>query len=520
MFHVNDKDEAKTCRAKSPENCRFYHGDTDARHYETVEEAQQFIEQKLEQEFGNIKADKKPRYSFMKNFKEQEEKFNTDFEGIPNRFFNYDLRDKGVNHNATYEQLIQGDAGVSYNNLINRLISGVSQPSDNKMNDNEVQALFDKEGYTEVEPITAVDILSNLKANRAWKVKIDDKDAIIIDGNSGTRFNARFAFRKGNDYFKAGKFWNKLDLRKVAGNSRIKNKSKVDFIRDITNSEKSREEAATYNKRMSALRNVIEADETLTEEEKAKRLFYVGRVPYSNIKAIHALKTLEEAQLEGKNFLSQKKYIKEHSGSIATAYMDKKNPDKIHEDLMKNNALNTYFRNVEIDNDVDPHEFDDFTQDYQEVRDKLPKIPTGQEPELRIRKLGKHKATGIYFPHKNTVCIDVHTSGSFVHEMAHQYDLEVKGNASLKEGFRDVAKEYSETLQVPYGEPKSRYEYLTTPTEILARGFELYAHEKLGIKNRLLDSNKLSNYDYEPFNNNPELKEKTFKFMESLYDNK
>lgn len=39
MYHVNDKGEAKPCSAKTPENCDFYRGENDSRHYVDMDEA-------------------------------------------------------------------------------------------------------------------------------------------------------------------------------------------------------------------------------------------------------------------------------------------------------------------------------------------------------------------------------------------------------------------------------------------------------------------------------------------------
>lgn len=101
----------------------------------------------------------------------------------------------------------------------------------------------------------------------------------------------------------------------------------------------------------------------------------VQRSNFQKSQSIDALQNLENAQLEGRNFIAQKKYVKEHSGSVATAYEDKKHPDKVRQDMMKNTRLNKYFRKVEIDNDVDPAEFAQFEKDYEEVMGILPKIP-------------------------------------------------------------------------------------------------------------------------------------------------
>lgn len=480
-----------------------------------MSEAQSYVEEKLSQEHGTTK--KQVRYSFVKEFKAQEEKFEKDFNGIPKRFFNTDLRDKFVPSNATDDELIKGTRAFNMRELNLRLINSLSQPSDNKISSDEAVKLLQDEEFKNIVEITDANLLKTLKSNRAWKATLDDKDTIVIDGNAGTKLSSRYAFRTNSEYFSAYQYWNKLDLRKVAGNKRVKEKTEVNVLENSIRTQKVIEAERYYSERIHDMTEEINANKNLSEEDKKILIQEFSRSNFQKAQSIDALQRLEDAQFEGKNFIAQKKYIKEHSGSVATAYEDKKNPDKIRQDMMKNTRLNKYFRKVEIDNDVDPAEFAQFEKDYEDVMNKLPKIPKGREPELRIRKLGKHKANGIYFPHKNTVSIDVRTSGSFVHEMAHQYDFAIKGNASLRDDFREITNDYSKSLKVPATEPSSRLEYLNTPTEVLARGFECYAHQKLGINNKLIDVSKFDNYDHEPFKN-PKLKEKVFAFFDKLYD--
>lgn len=517
MFHINNNQEAKVCRAKKPENCRFYQDKDDTRHYESVAEAQEHIEKTLAEQNGGV-LKKEVRYSFVKEFKKQEEKFNQDFDGIPKRFFNTDLRDKHLPHNVDDAELLLGKRSFNVSALNLRLINSVSQPSDSKISDEEAVELLTEQGFENAQQIDDSNVLKTLKTQRAWKVSLEGKDFIVIDGNAGAHLDARYAFRTNNDFFKAYSYWNKLDLRKIAGNQRVEQKTGVNILANTFRTQKVVEAEQKFKNQVKDYVNELYQNQELSEEEQEKVLQSVSKVAFKRMQTINALTKLEDAQLEGKNFIAQKKYLKEHSGSVATAYEDKKNPDKIRQDMMKNTRLNKYFRKVEIDNDVDPAEFAQFEKEYEEVMNILPKIPKGKEPELRLRRLGKHKAHGIYFPHKNTVSIDVNTGrGSLVHELAHQYDFAIKGNASLREDFRSIVKDYSDSLVIPAGEPASRLEYYTTPTEVLARGAEHYYHVKKGINNSLIDTEKFNNYDHEPFKN-PKLREKVFAFFDKLHE--
>src|SRR5699024_9355006 len=135
----------------------------------------------------------------------------------------------------------------------------------------------------------------------------------------------------------------------------------------------------------------------------------------------------------------------------ATAWQDKKNPDKVHAELARSTPMARDFAKVEIDNDVDPEQFRDFEAAWEDAKAKLPPIPAGREPSLRIRYLGKHKATGVFFPHANTIAVDVRDSSSFVHEYGHYVDLVTQDNASVGRGFRAVADSSSRTVEMPAG---------------------------------------------------------------------
>lgn len=516
MFHVNDKGDAKPCRAKQPENCRYYQGENDTRHYETVSEATEATEKRLQTEYGDNAPKKEVRYSFVKEFRKQEQEFNKDFEGIPNRFFNADLRGKYAYHDADELDMTIGDKRrMDTHRLGVRMISALSAPSDNGMSSEEAVELLEQQGFENIEELDKVSSFEP-KAQRGWKAKWEDKDVVIIDHNVGTTVNT-YSFRYGNEHFDRGVSWVKVDLRKIAGNSRAERKTGVNVLKTILRTESEKQAELLYKENVKKMAEELDKDTQLPENLKQELINNLARAEYKRGQIVKTLIGLEDSQLEGKNFIAQKKYIKEHGSGVARAFEDLKNIDQVHKDMAQNSKLNKYFRKIEIDNDVDPKEFAEFEKDYEEVMDKLPKIPKGQEPELRLRRLGKHKAHGVYFPHSDTVSIDIRNAGSTIHELTHQYDIRVKKNASLRKEFRDITAEYTKHLKIPAGEPESRSSYLNTPTEILSRGMENFAHFKLGIDNKLIDKTKLDNYDHAPFKN-PELREKMFKFIEGLYE--
>src|SRR5699024_10859652 len=90
----------------------------------------------------------------------------------------------------------------------------------------------------------------------------------------------------------------------------------------------------------------------------------------------------------------------------------------------------------------------------------------------------------------------------------HYVDLVTQDNASVGRGFREVVDSYSRSVKMPPGmETKSGY--YSTPTEVYARGFEMYAHERLGVDHRLLRKDKFDRFDFEPFQRDPALKAAT-----------
>lgn len=487
----------------------------------------------------------KIRYSFIKDFEEKQKAFEADFGEYPKRFFNADLRGKRMPKNVDLVEVaddldyaIQRDPSelddeqrkqqrflfnilpaLREGEIYGNMMHATSQPKENKeMPIDEAEKLAKELGAINVKELTGkeADSLGGVGATRGIIAEFPGglkKPSVTVDERGRRKFiprNKRDQYPAEEDrryvvftdrpnkqmkvYIpgseRAGLTANdtfiKSDLRSLAGAKRIQENTGNNLLQEIT--VENRNPGAKYNE--------------------------------NKIRSIRRLGQLEEAQLKGKGFLDQEKYVKDRSGKVATAYMDKKNPDKIRQELMEKSTLHVNngggFRKVEIDNDVDPEEFKDFENAYNEIKDKLPPIPGDKRPELRVRKLGRHNANGVYFPHKGTLAIDVRTSEAFVHEYGHYLDLTVKNNASLSSDFREISKEYSQKLELNEVEQKKR-DYYTTPTEVFSRSFEIYANERLGINNRLLNPAKFKNNDHKPFSD-PTLKKKAFDFFDKLFE--
>ena len=240
---------------------------------------------------------------------------------------------------------------------------------------------------------------------------------------------------------------------------------------------------------------------------------------YNKKRTIGAIyRKLQEQQDNANAFQQQKRFITEQKTKIATAFTDKKNPDKTRQHMMETTPLNQHFKKVEIDNEVDPQEMQQFEQDYHNTLHKLPPIPTNKKPALRIRKLGKHKAIGLYSVNHNTIAIDVRDSSAFIHEYGHYLDLTVKNSQSTQQQFAPLRNQYKKAIWADNAIADKDKQYYTTPTEIHSRMFEIYAHEKLGINNKLINPHKLHDPEYQPLHE-PKLKEQYFQYLDNAFNN-
>lgn len=214
----------------------------------------------------------------------------------------------------------------------------------------------------------------------------------------------------------------------------------------------------------------------------------------------------------------------------ASAWQTKKNINKDTHKIMESTSLNKYFQFVEIDNDVDLTLFSQFEKEMERMHDILPK--TGDKlPELRLRKLGNHKALGLYVPNKNTIAIDFRDTNdeiggvgiqSFVHEYGHALDYGTDNGRllSMRDDFKPIVTRYRENLSLngkgSYVAEKAGY--YTAPTEVFARAFELYVNEA-GLNSIFLKSKETyaTNIEYALFDQN--MRDKLTTFFDSAFPN-
>ena len=259
------------------------------------------------------------------------------------------------------------------------------------------------------------------------------------------------------------------------------------------------------------------------------------------------------------NFVLNQKYSRQSSATIATIQTDKKYQDG---ELNKSTIFNQLgFRKVEVDTqkyegkEFDYNLFRKVEEDFEEICNKLPHASA--QPELKFRKLGKHKATGLYAPFLNILAVDVRNTESFIHEYGHYLDYKHDGkeNYSLRDDFEHIITSYSNNFKITFKKKEDElltrlmkaskesasgtsvvsleekrlsaelkllkksnkmFDYFTTPTEIFARGFELWVFETITSNSSLLKSKEeySNRIEYVSFNG---IKESLFSFFATIF---
>ena len=259
------------------------------------------------------------------------------------------------------------------------------------------------------------------------------------------------------------------------------------------------------------------------------------------------------------NFVLNQKYARQSGATIATVQSDKKYQDS---ELNKSTIFNQLgFRKVEVDTqkyegkEFDYNLFRKVEEDFEEICNKLPHASA--QPELKFRKLGKHKATGLYAPFLNILAVDVRNTESFIHEYGHYLDYKHGDKAgesySLEDNFEHIITAYSNNFKIISKKKEDdlltrlmkaskesissvvsleeqrlaselallkqtvkMFDYFTTPTEIFARGFELWVYETITSNSSLLASKETysNRIEYTSFNG---IKESLFAFFATIF---
>ena len=158
-----------------------------------------------------------------------------------------------------------------------------------------------------------------------------------------------------------------------------------------------------------------------------------------------------------------------------------------------------YFGYVEYDEDIDYDAMTQYEEEFVAFYQKHFSNLDLSKNALRVRKLGQHRAGGLYYPQMKCLCVDISHPHSFIHELGHLIDYEYGNLSEEKEFFaiRNHMRQYYQTKEKSDSEfgkqlrGKSQYnlEYYSTPTEMFARCFELYVYYVWGEDSSLLEKN-------------------------------
>lgn len=196
----------------------------------------------------------------------------------------------------------------------------------------------------------------------------------------------------------------------------------------------------------------------------------------------------------------ENEYREQMTHSIATAYMTKKNiPESILKAMEQTGFLH-YFKYVEFDEDTDMDAVSAIEKEFVAMNKEYFSGSVFPDVNIRFRKLGKHKASGLYYPSLNTLCVDIRSPSSFMHEYFHMIDNQL-GDLSLEVGFQGVVKQYTDAflkgLEKESSSVKKKMEgcskyninYFFRRAEIFARCGEIYLMRILKAESSLLQPN-------------------------------
>lgn len=232
------------------------------------------------------------------------------------------------------------------------------------------------------------------------------------------------------------------------------------------------------------------------------------------------------------NIVRQQRYERDlDKQTHAKSWETKKNIDKATQQIMDRSSLHQYFSKIELDNDVDLKAFGYFED---EVKRLMSHMPLANDKNiLRLRKLGNHRALGMYVPSLDTIVLEFRkqsevrkdSSGdtvgisSFIHEYGHYLDYRLsKWPLSLENNFKPLITQYTKNL-ASSNLSDSKVEYLTTPTEVFARGFELWSYESAKLRGNLIGQEKEYNaktgaIEYQAFDSG--LRERLFNYFDQI----
>lgn len=211
----------------------------------------------------------------------------------------------------------------------------------------------------------------------------------------------------------------------------------------------------------------------------------------------------------------------ENRTQYASSYQTKRNiPQKIVA-AMERSVLNRYFGYVEYDELIDLSKVHEIEKEFVAFKETYFSSIDCMDNSIRFRRLGKHRAAGLYYPTLQCLCVDINNPSSLIHEFGHLID-HTHDNLSVQKEFMPIMSLYSDEIRLAMdtdeglkekmnGNTKYNFRYYTMPTEIFARCYEIYCRNELGI------SNSLINASGSIYPDSAELKTKISEYFGSLF---
>ena len=168
---------------------------------------------------------------------------------------------------------------------------------------------------------------------------------------------------------------------------------------------------------------------------------------------------------------NQNYVVSNSSGKTARVFETKKNINDETFEAMNKSSLNNYFSFIEFDNDLDLTKILYFEEEVNNLPSEILNL-IKNKIELRFRKLGRHNASGVFFPTRKCIGVDIRYSTSFIHELGHALDYNNEGKTySLNFEFKEIREKMRSFMK----EKKvGNFKYYSSATEIFARAFEFY----------------------------------------------
>ena len=213
----------------------------------------------------------------------------------------------------------------------------------------------------------------------------------------------------------------------------------------------------------------------------------------------------------------------------APPYITKKNIPLKTLKAMEESAFNQFFGYVEFDEAMDLNAVATIEKEFEFINRTYFFGATFKDVLLRFRKLGRHRAGGLYYFCLNTLCVDLCSPESYIHEYFHMLDDQLM-DLSLQPDFIKVIDAYRaafvanmmhlapKEIAILKGGSKYNKDYYFRRAEIFARCGEIYMKRILHVHSSLLNlnENEIAYPNCEKLNK--EIEAYYSKFFKKLYE--